>query len=58
MNKAILKSIRKSLFLGQVLVGVVFLLDYSLVLSLFKHRGVRAFLNQKNEESKQEKLLK
>ena len=58
MNKAILKSIRESLFLGQVLVGVVFLLDYSLVLSLFKHRGVRAFLNQKNEESKQEKLLK
>ena len=58
MNKAILKSIRESLFLGQVLVGVVFLLDYSLVLSLFKHRGVRVFLNQKNEESKQEKLLK
>ena len=58
MNKAILKSIRESLFLGQVLVGVVFLLDYPLVLSLFKHRGVRAFLNQKNEESKQEKLLK
>ena len=58
MNKAILKSIRESLFLGQVLVGVVFLLDYSLVLSLFKHKGVRAFLNQKNEESKQEKLLK
>ena len=58
MNKAILKSIRESLFLGQVLVGVVFLLDYPLVLSLFKHRGVRAFLNQKNEESKQKKLLK
>ena len=58
MNKAILKSIRESLFLGQVLVGVVFLLDYSLVLSLFKHRGVRVFLNQKNEESKQKKLLK
>ena len=52
MNKAILKSIRESLFLGQVLVGVVFLLDYPLVLSLFKHRGVRAFLKQKNEESK------
>ena len=58
MNKAILKSIRESLFLGQVLVGVVFLLNYPLVLSLFKHRGVKAFLNQKNEKSKQEKLLK
>ena len=31
---------------------VVFLLDYPLVLSLLKHRGVGAFLNKKNEDSK------
>ena len=39
-----------SLFLGHVLVGVqvVFLLDCPLVLSLLKHRDVRAVLNQKN----------
>ena len=36
-----------SYFLGNVLMGVkvAFLLDYPLVLSLLKHRGVRAFLN-------------
>ena len=46
-----------TLFLGNILVGVkvVFLLDCPLVLSLLRHRGVGAFLNQKNEESKQEK---
>ena len=47
-------------FLDNVLVGVrvVFLPNCLLVLSLHKHRGVRAFLNQKNEYSKQEKPLK
>ena len=39
-------------------VRIIFLPDCPLVLSLLKHRGVRAFLNQKNEESKQEKSLK
>ena len=39
-------------------VKVVFLSDYSLVLFLFKHRSIGTFLNQKNEESKQEKPLK
>ena len=33
-------------------VRVVFLLDYSLVLSLLKHRSVGAFLNKKNEDPK------
>ena len=32
--------------------------NYPLVLSPLKHRGVRAFFNQENEESKQEKTLK
>ena len=47
-------------FLDNVLVGVrvVFLPDYPLVLSLLKHKGVRAFLNKENEESKQGKPLK
>ena len=35
-----------------VALRVVFLLDYPLVLSLLKHRGVGAFLNKKNEDSK------
>ena len=42
-------------------VGVVFLPNYPLILSLLKHRGVVAFLNQKkkkNEDPKQEKPLK
>ena len=49
-----------SYFLGNVLVGVrvVFLLDSSLVLFLLKYKSVGAFLNKKNEESKQEKTLK
>ena len=38
-------------------VKVVFLLDCPLVLSLLKHRGVEAFLNQKNEDVKQGKPL-
>ena len=49
MNKEIWKSIGEwPYFLGNILVGVrvVFLPDYPLVLSLLKHRGVRAFLNQ------------
>ena len=35
--------------LGNVLVGIriVFLPDYSLILSLLKYRGVRAFLKKK-----------
>ena len=48
MNKSIWKLIGEwSYFLGIVLVGVrvVFLPDCPLVLSLFKLRGVRAFLN-------------
>ena len=36
-------------------VKIVFLPDWHLVLSLLKHKGVGAFLNQKNEESKQGK---
>ena len=49
-----------SYFLGNVLVGVrvVFLLDCPLVLFLLKYKGVGAFLNKKNEKSKQEKALK
>ena len=55
MNKTIWKSIGEwPYFLGNVLVGVivVFLPDYSLILSLLKHRDVEAFLNKKNEDSK------
>ena len=38
-----------SYFLGNVLVGVkvIFLPNYPLVLSIFKHRDVRAFLSKK-----------
>ena len=39
-------------------VRVLFLPNYPLVLSPLKHRDVRAFLNQENEESKQGKSLK
>ena len=39
-------------------VRVVFLPNYPLVLSPLKHRDVRAFLNQENEESKQGKSIK
>ena len=39
-------------------VGVVFLLDCSLVLSPLKLRVVGAFLNKRNEDLKQEKFLK
>ena len=47
-------------FLCNVLVGVrvVFLLDCPLVLFLLKYKSIGAFLNKKNEESKQEKPLK
>ena len=61
MDKAIWKLIEKwSYFVSNVLVGVriVFLPDYPLVLSLLKHKGVRVFLNEKNEDLKQEKPLK
>ena len=61
MNKAIWKSIGEWLnFLGNILVRfrVVFLPDCPLILSLFKHRGIGAFLNQKNEDPKQRKPLK
>ena len=61
MDKEIWKLIGKwPYFLGNVLVRVkvVFLLDYPLVLSLLKHKDVGAFLNQKNEDPKQEKPLK
>ena len=34
-------------------VRIVFLSDYPLILFLLKHKGVRAFLNQENEKSKQ-----
>ena len=53
MDKAIWKLTRKwSYFLGNVLVGVrvAFWLDCPLVLSLFKYRGIRAFLNEKKWE--------
>ena len=39
-------------------VRVALLPDCPLVLFLLKHKSVRAFLNQKNEEPKQEKSLK
>ena len=61
MDKEIWKLTGEGLyFLGNVLlrVRVVFLPNYLLVLSLYKHRGVRAFLNKKNEDFKQEKPLK
>ena len=50
MDKEIWKLTGEGLyFLGNVLlkVRVVFLPNYPLVLSLYKHRGVRAFLNKK-----------
>ena len=45
---------------SDLLVGVkvVFLSNCPLVLSLHKHKGVRIFLNEKNEVSKQKKPLK
>ena len=61
MDKVIWKLTGEGLyFLGNVLlrVKVVFLPNYPLVLSLYKHRGVRDFLNKKNEDFKQEKPLK
>ena len=57
MDKAIWKSTRKQpYFVGNILVGVrvIFLLDCPLVLSLLKLKGVEVFLNQKNEDPKQE----
>ena len=49
-----------SYFLGNVLVGVrvIFLPDCYLVLFLLKHRGIEAFLNKKNEDSKEGKPFK
>ena len=50
MDKEIWKSIGDwPYFLGNILVRVrvVFLPDYSLVLSLLKHRDVRVFFNKK-----------
>ena len=49
-----------SYFLGYFLEGVrvIFLSDYLLILFLLKHRGVGAFLNQKNEDFKYVKFLK
>ena len=46
--------------MGNVLVKVrvVFLPDCPLILSLFKHRDVGAFLKKKKEDPKQRKLLK
>ena len=61
MDKTIRKFIREwSYFLGNILVEIriAFLLNYPLVLFLLKYNGVGAFLNQKNEESKQRKPLK
>ena len=56
INRRIKKKVTGewSYFLGNVLVGVrvVFLLECLLILSLFKYKGVGAFLNKKNEESK------
>ena len=47
------------LFLGKNLVGVrvAFLLNYPLVLSLLKHRGVRTFLNLKIKNPNRESPL-
>ena len=61
MDKVIWKLTgERPYFLGNVLVEVriVFLPNYLLVLSLHKYRGVGAFLNRKNKDSKQEKPLK
>ena len=62
INKRIKKKLTRewSYFLGNVLVRVrvVFLPDCPLVLFLLKYKGVGAFLNKKNEESKQGKPLK
>ena len=55
MDNVIWKLIKKwSYFLGNVLVRVrvAFLPDYPLVLSLVKYKGIGAFFNKKNEESK------
>ena len=60
MDKSIWKSTGEwPYFLGNVLVEVrvVFLPDCPLILSLLKYRSIWAFLNQKNEESKQGSLL-
>ena len=60
MDKGIWKLIGEwPFFLDNVLVGVriVFLPNYPLILSPLKHRSVRTFLNQENEESKQENPL-
>ena len=57
MDKKICKLTEEwSYFLCNVLVGVrvTFLLNCPLVLSLLKHRGVEAFLNQKKEKKKNE----
>ena len=61
MDKVIWKSTGEwSYFLGNIFVGVrvAFLPDCPLVLSLLKYRDVGVFLNQNNEESKQEEPLK
>ena len=52
MDKKIWKSAEMwSYFLGNVLVGVkvIFLPNYPLVLSIFKHRDVGAFLSKKKK---------
>ena len=55
MDKIIWKSTEEwPYFLNNVLVEfrIVFLPNCLLILSLLKHRGVEAFLNQTNEDSK------
>ena len=63
MDKTIRKLIENlSYFLCNILVRVkvIFLPNCSLVSSLYKHKGVREFLNKKkkNENPKRKKLLK
>ena len=58
MDKLIWKSVGEwSYFLGNILVGVkvVFLPDCPLILSLLKHRDIKAFLNKKKEKRKKER---
>ena len=61
MDKVIWKFTEKlSYFLDNILMGVrvTFLSEWPLVLLLLKHKNIRAFLNLKNEKSKEGKSFK
>ena len=60
MDKVIWKLIENlSYFLGNILMGVrvAFLPDYSLILSLLKHRDIEAFWTKKMENSNRKNSL-